>query len=307
MGSALMGNAAGSFREVYEPLLMRLLKSEIVETNERTGKQIRMLPHPVSFNLDLTDRRVPVCGVRKTWAGTAAAEVAWFLMGTQDASFITKHAPIWDKFVETWDHVIEVGFDGRDDVVKLTGVKAAYGYRWRNHFDRDQLTCAMNALAANPSDRRIWVQAWDPSEDGLGAEGQANVPCPIGFTLSIVDGRLNSALFIRSSDVFVGLPYDVMGHALLMDAILAHLRLLGSPVTRLGTMCVTLAHPHLYCVHEDMARESLGGQPSDDSAVMPGWCVGQIVSAPDDYVAAVKNVWRGVDQPSHSCKPEIVQ
>ena len=34
----------------------------------------------------------------------------------------------------------------------------------------------------------------------MGATGQKNVPCPVGFTLSLVDGTLNSAMLIRSSD-----------------------------------------------------------------------------------------------------------
>lgn len=302
------------FRHAYEPLLAALLSSRVEERNERTGKSIKMLRHPVSFTLDLRDRLLPHCGIRKMFPATAAAEVAWFIMATQDPTFIRSYAPIWDKFIETWQDVEEVDFATNRPILSepVTGIKAAYGYRWRKHFGRDQLLLAINALLENRSDRRIWVQAWDPAEDGLGAKGQMNVPCPVGFTFSVVDGQLNSSLFIRSSDVFVGLPYDVMGHALLMDAVVWTLNAQSvanggqRPIVDLGYMHVTLAHPHVYDVHYDMARQALEGKPVDDSFVMPPWTVWGIEEAPHAYVERIKALQRTMPQPAFSCRPEVV-
>lgn len=283
------------FRHTYETLLWHLHKHGHRELNERTGTHIRV-GQPFSFSLDLSDGRLPVCGIRKTYPKSAAAEVAWFLQGRQDVSFIRRYAPLWDKFVE-------------DDGQTVAG---AYGHRWRNHFGRDQLAEAILALAANPSDRRIFVSAWDPGQDGLGRPSK-NVPCPVGFTLSITDGRLNSTLMIRSSDVFVGLPYDVMGHALLMQAILGSLNnhRLGLdraqwPKLSLGTMHVTLAHPHLYEVHGDMVDSSLVALSSDDTILMPDWSVSRIVAAPDAYVAEVFKRYQATEKPEYSCRPEVV-
>jgi thymidylate synthase len=293
---ASMQQTSSRFRHAYEPLLMRLLSSRLVEVNERTGRMIKMLPGAVSFALDMSEGLLPVCGVRRMYPKTAAAEVAWFMQGVQDASFITQYAPIWDKFTEP-------GMQG------TRIVEAAYGYRWRRHFGRDQLACALMALLANRSDRRVWVQAWDPAEDGLGAPGQANVPCPIGFTLSIVNGRLNSSLFIRSSDVFVGLPYDVMGHALLMDGFVASLVCMGGVAMSqlaLGEMSVHLAHPHVYDVHIEMAQDALNSAPVDDTMPLPGWTLGQIEGSPHEYVASVAKSWQTVVQHPFTCRPEVV-
>lgn len=277
-------NPPRHFRPTYEALLMRCLNSESRELNARTGEGIRMLG-PVSFVLDLSRRKLPVCGIRKTFPRTAAAEVAWFMMGTQDVTWLKKYAPIWDKFVE-------------DDGVTI---EAAYGHRWRFAFDRDQLRLGIAALAKNPTDRRVYVANWDPRSDGLGAPGQRNVPCPLGFTLSIQDGRLNSTLTLRSSDVFVGLPYDVMGHALLMDAVAAELDI------ALGTMMVNLAHPHLYEVHTVEAWEALGGEPSDDTIIMPSWSVRMIEEMPEAYVSQVATLAKPVKQPEYHTRPEVVE
>jgi thymidylate synthase len=278
--------ASRSFGEVYRQLLWELLSpAALEEVNERTGARISVLPNPVHFNLDLRAGYLPLCGVRRTFPRTAAAEVAWFLLGSKDVSFIREYAPIWDKFVEE---------DG-------TTVAGAYGHRWREHFGRDQVSKAIEALRANPTDRRVVVMAWDPGHDGLG-EPSKNVPCPLGFTLSVVAGRLNSAIVLRSSDVFVGLPYDVMGHALLMQAIAASI----GGLKGLGTMSVTLAHPHLYGVHEGMAAEALRTKDPQDTRLLPPWSVEQIEDDPHGYVFNVKLLFSGVRQPDFHCRPEVV-
>lgn len=278
-------SAAHCFHDVYQHLLLSLLSPDAhVETNERTGERIAVSPVPVHFNLDLSDLKLPVCGVRKTFPKTAAAEVAWFLLGTRDASFIREYAPIWDKFLEDDGHTIA----------------GAYGHRWREAFGRDQVADAIKTLRRNKTDRRTVVMAWDPGSDGLGQPSK-NVPCPLGFTLSVVNGRLNSAIVLRSSDTFVGLPYDVMGHALLMNAFACSI---GGVLP--GVMSVTLAHPHLYLKHEQMAREALGGRGSLDTRVMPPWSVEQIEDDPHGYVENVRLTFAGITQPTYHCRPEVI-
>jgi thymidylate synthase len=275
--------SAARFFDHHGDLLGDLLRHGVVETNARTGTRVRVHRGGTAFALDLSDRTLPVCGTRKLFPGTAAAEVAWFLSGDRDVTWLRKYAPIWDKFVE-------------DDGVT---VAAAYGYRWRSHFGRDQVLDALQALNRDPSDRRVLVSAWDPGQDGLGRPSK-NVPCPTHFTLNVLAGELHSSLFIRSSDVFVGLPYDVMGHALLMDAMARELRL--SP----GVMHVTLAHPHLYESHWALAEECLDQEPVAEQPALPGWTVAAILGARDAYVARVKELARAVRWPDFSPRPEVV-
>lgn len=279
------------FPDVYADLLETLWTGDpehvVTEVNQRTGSQIRALKGATSFKLDLSNDRVPVPGYRKLHLKTAAAEVAWFFQGTKDVSWLRKYAPIWDKFVE-------------DDGVTID---AAYGYRWRHQFGRDQMKQALSALRVNPSDRRIYVSNWDPSYDGLGAFGQKNVPCPVGFTLSILNGALHSTLLIRSSDVFVGLPYDVAGHAILMDTVAASL----PDVARLGTMTVTLAHPHLYEAHYDMTKELLQQEPVYDAPHLQNCSIDELLEDPDAFVQAYGDAMIGLPTPDFNPRPEVIQ
>jgi thymidylate synthase len=296
------------FYSSYVDLLGFLVDSPYEETNERTGHKIRMLRGAFGFSVELGCNKLPVPGVRRVFPASAAAEVAWFLLGTPDPGFINRHAPLWKKFVEA---------DGT--------IPAAYGYRWRRHFGRDQLALAVDRLAANPSDRQLVVSAWDPGSDAMGTTSLKNVPCPVMFTLSStprVDftwGReVHATVLIRSSDCFVGLPYDVMGYCLLIKLIVSELRSREVAGTRgdcefvswrPGCVHFTLAHPHLYDSHFDMAREALASAHVVDEPELPPpeWTIGQVERRPNDYVSAVRALVLSSKQPEFNPQPEVIE
>lgn len=275
--------------KMYRELMESVIEAPI-EKNARTGENIKVIEYPVNLTLDLRNQTVPTIGLRKTFPKSAAAEIAWFLQGKQESSFIEKYAPFWDKFVE--DIETEAG--------TIKGVKAAYGYRWRNHFGRDQIADAIEALKEDPTNRRIYINAWDSKEDGLTAKNQSNVPCPVGFNLCIVNGRLNSTITLRSSDLFVGLPYDIMGHAYLMDAIAT------SVGVEVGFMGANLGHAHLYEAHWDHTLELLKQDIIVPEIKLPKKSVEEICSNPDTYVQDIiieskNHIW-----PSFNPKPHVV-
>lgn len=274
------------FAHVYSDILSWVLGSR-EDRNARTQTRIRVGRGGTSFSVDLSDDILPTIGCRKTFPRSAAAETAWFLLGQRSTNFIATYTPMWNKFVD------EIG-------PNEFGVTAAYGYRWRSHFGRDQLQLAIDTLRKDPSDRRCYVSAWDPSTDGLGAEGQKNVPCPVGFSLSIQSGELHSTLTLRSSDVFVGLPYDVMGHALLMAAVARELK------AKPGVMHVALAHIHLYEHHWEMAKEALSQVPVVPQLRLPGWPVSHIVATPDEYVSLYANAAQLHHWPQFNPRPHVV-
>ena len=293
------------FSKVYHDLVYRIMYDGVEEHNKRTGKIIRAYPTGgYSFTINLESQLLPVTDRRRLFPGTAAAETAWYIQATQDPEFMLKYARVtWEKFLEpAYPPPTEEGQGVGWSLTVPMIVKAAYGYRWRKHFGRDQLMLGIEALRANPSDRRVYISAWDPSLDGLGAKGQLNVPCPVGFTLSVLDGKLNSTYMLRSSDVFVGLPYDVMGHALLMDMVAASLGI------GLGHMTFTLAHPHIYDVHFDMVNHFLNQAADMDQLMkMPAWTVEKVELFSHEYVAFVKEKAAQLTWPLYCPRPEVVQ
>jgi len=293
-----------SMHEAYRGLLCDLMNRGVTETNARTKTDIKMLQGATSFKLDLTSGRLPVAGNRRYYPHVAAAEAAWQFMGTKDPAFILGKAPkLWSKFVE----------DGE--------LKTAYGYRWREHFGRDQLDLTIDELMSNPTNRQLFISAWDPANDGLGGPQPKNIPCPVGFTVSRFGDDLHMSVFVRSSDVFVGLPYDVMVYALTLDAIAATVG------CRPATLHFTLAHPHLYEPHwKAVAACTVDGSVTGRDEYhdprlkgastswcdhcepnLPGWSIDKIVTAPDDYVDTVKLLAKRVQNNSWDPMPEVIE
>lgn len=260
-----------NFATIYHEILSTVMAHGIVEMNKRTNTLIRMLPEGISFAINLNDNTVPTCGLRRTKPWVAAAEAAWCLLGHDHINWLKKYTSTWDQFAEA---------DGK--------LPQAYGARWLHAFSDllEEIPCnqieeAISRLEDDMSDRRIWITTYHPVED-LVKTGQKTVPCPVGFSLSVMDSQLCSSLMIRSSDLYFGLPYDVMRHAFIMS-IFANTLGIG-----VGYMRVTLAHPHIYKPQWDNVVQMLNSDPMTPRIVMPHAAINAVAKEPDWYVELVK-------------------
>ena len=298
------------FAEMYAGLIAMCLQDGVSEMNRRTGQMIMAMPGGASFQIDVSDGVLPTIGLRRTWPHVAAAEAAWCFRGHNHADWLRKWTKSWDQFCDPRD-CPECDGTGQDNSTQTPGcykcmgtgkifwLEQAYGWRWRGKFAIDQLTIGLERLRRDSSDRRVWISSWDPGEDILD-NGQKTVPCPVGFTLSILDGRLNSSLMIRSSDLAIGLPIDVMRHALVVAACAASLGV--SP----GILRFALAHPHIYEPHWAQCHDMINGPPVVvPSVMMPSTPVKRIVAEPDAYVAGFKSYCEGFQWPE-KMKMEVV-
>ena len=217
----------------YHALLQDILNAEEIE-NQRTGTKIKALPNRViGYSIGST---LPLINSRKMFPATAFAELCWTLSGVRNLDWLQQHTKMWDDFAN----------DNNE-------VEAAYGFRWRHMFGRDQLLTAIEALKKDPSDRQIFISAWDNGKDGLGNRWTSNVPCPTCFSMNIINNKLNLTLFLRSSDTIVGLPYDMLMYSLLAIVVTNELRL-KYPKLRPGSIAAILSHAHIYEAHYDIAQ-----------------------------------------------------
>lgn len=227
---------------IYERILDE--KYFIREGNARTRQIIRAFPDPVVLSLSMNEKNeIQLPTVRRVSLKTAAAEYAWFRSGSEfvkDLNNLGCH--IWDKFA----------VDGK--------VMSSYGYRWKKHFSRDQIDLAIEALIDDPSNRQIFISAWDPMLDGLDSTYQIpSVPCEVGFQLrgtkGLFENHLDCIVYLRSSDILVGLPFDVLCKAYLLRDIAQRAKMKPRKIT------FVLAHAHIYesqltYVEEGMKRIS---------------------------------------------------
>ncbi len=271
----------------YYDLVATIMRDGVHEQNARTKSGLRMLPQGHSFDIDLADNILPTCGMRRVRPVIAAAETAWCFMGATSVSWHNRYTKVWDAFA-----------DNNGDVME------AYGYRWKYAFKIDQIQAAIDRLRIDPTDRRVWISSYHPLD--LANMGQKTVPCPVGFTLSTHDNRLNSSIMIRSSDVFLGLPIDMMRHALVMRAIANSI----SCDMQLGHMRVTLAHPHIYERYWDITLEMLKQTVAIPNVEMPNtvWTVDHVAAHPDEYVGMILMECRVAEPwPDYDPRVEVVK
>ena len=265
--------------------------------NERTGEHTKtafntVLHYDANITNNLKNNFYTMPEGRTIRPYVAAAELAWSLLGVKDISFIEQYSKMWSKFTNNKNEV-----------------EAAYGYRWKRHFKRDQLFQAMDQLKKNKSSRQVVVMAWDPRTDGLLNEGKIkNVPCPMGFQLNVDQNNiLYLTVFMRSSDLVVGLPYDFMFYDQLAVAIANELELKKTEIT------IFSANSHIYRKHETIVLDQL--LHGEETVMLPKHyqselSISDIAQHPEDYVEWIRmDTFQDVEKRKaiYDPKPEVFE
>ena len=159
----------------------------------------------------------------------AAAEPAWILSGDNKLSTIAPFAKHFRQF--------------SDDGLFLSG---AYGVKIL-----EQLGYVARTLDQDPSSRQavlnIWRERPEPSVD---------VPCTLSLQWVIRDGKLHCLDSMRSSDLWLGLPYDWISMSCVSVGLLIILKnVYGRTDLKLGNLTVTAGSSHLYEHDWEKARE----------------------------------------------------
>lgn len=142
-----------------------------------------------------------------------------------------------------------------------------YGVQWRNWqsdggkwpggeekgpVSTDQLRNLVDGLAADPCGRRHIVTAWNPGE----LSQMCLPPCPILFQAYRVGSRLDLCVYQRSCDLFLGLPFDIAGYALLQRLIAKELGITT------GELTFFIGDAHIYMNHMNQVEEVLKRKPA---------------------------------------------
>lgn len=187
----------------------------------------------------------PLVTVKETNFDTIKKELAGFLKGAANTNDFYG-IKIWDKDVERWAkerNVKNVGHMGR-----------IYGVQWRNWDHKiDQLSNIIDQLAHNPYDRRMVVSAWNPSE----FDNMCLPPCHIFYQFSADDKYIDCMFYMRSVDLFLGLPFDIASYALLTHIV-------GNEVNkRPRKLVVFMGDTHIYQEHFTAVSQVLGRVPKE--------------------------------------------
>lgn len=98
----------------------------------------------------------------------------------------------------------------------------AYGFRLRHEFGLDQIERVYHALSSAPETRQAILQIWKPAIDLPGIDGQPaskDIPCNVLSLLKLRDGRLHWTQIMRSNDMMLGFPHDIVHFTMLQEVM----------------------------------------------------------------------------------------
>lgn len=194
----------------------------VPERPTRNGPVIT-LEEPVMVVVEKPLQRVLFSSVRNANPFFHFMEALWMLVGRRDIGWVTK----FNK------RMIEFSDDG-------TTQHAAYGHRWRMHFEVDQLAGIINQLRKNKGDRRAVLAMWDPRVD-CNRDGK-DFPCNTHIYFRVTeDYALNMTICNRSNDLIWGLFGSNFVHFSMLQEFVASA--LGMRVGKMFTMTNNL---HVY-------------------------------------------------------------
>lgn len=165
-----------------------------------------------------------------------AAEAFWILSGDDRVETI---APYNSRIV-----------DFSDDGERFFG---AYGPKIQA-----QLPYIIEKLNADEDSRQAGLTIWRECPPQT-----KDVPCTVAIFFAIRGGKVNAHVFMRSSDVWLGVPYDVFNFSMLSHLVCGLLNEYRAPryYVSPGTLFLTAASSHLYEVNWDDAKLCLVAEP----------------------------------------------
>ncbi|QFY42120.1 thymidylate synthase [Candidatus Methylospira mobilis] len=209
-----------------------------VQKRDRTGVgTLGVFGRQMRFDLNAG---FPLLTTKKLHIPSIFHELLWFISGDTNIRYLReRNVSIWDEWA---DENGELG-----DV---------YGKQWRAWQSADggtvdQLAQLLTQIRETPYSRRLLISAWNPAE----LQRMALPPCHYAFQFMVEDGRLSCLFNMRSTDVFLGLPFNIASYALLTHMVAQQCDL--AP----GELIWSGADVHLYLNHLEQAREQLTRSP----------------------------------------------
>jgi thymidylate synthase len=221
----------------YLDLLQHVLDNGAPK-GDRTGTGTRsVFGYQTRFNLA---EGFPLVTTKQLHVPSIVHELLWFLSGDTNVRYLKQNGvSIWSKWADAQGELGPI-----------------YGHQWRSWRAADgrtidQIAQVVQQIRENPNSRRLVVSAWNVGE----LDRMALPPCHSFFQFYVHGGRLSCQLYMRSADIFIGLPFNIASYALLL-AMMAQVTDL-----RPWELVVTLGDAHLYLNHIDQAREQLSREP----------------------------------------------
>jgi len=213
--------------EQYLHLIRDILSEGVMETG-RNGNALTVFGAAMRFSLE--NNSIPILTTKQVAWKTCLKELLWFIRGD------TSNKRLQEQNVKIWNG------NGSRDFLDSRGLQhleegdlgAVYGHQWR-FFNASYETCDTDYTGKgvdqlqyiidnlkNPetrNSRRLLMSAWNPCQ----LDEMALPPCHVLIQFNVVDGdKLSCALYQRSGDVGLGVPFNIASYSFLTHIIANH-------------------------------------------------------------------------------------
>ena len=260
----------------YLNLIRRVLENGSFETG-RNGTTVGVFGASMRFSLE--NGAIPILTTKRTAWKTCLKELLWFVRGETDNTILN------DQGVHIWDGNASADFMASRGLANYPPgiIGPIYGYQWRNFnaaYDPatgkplkplatdkplkplkpattdgvDQLQQIIDELKdpLRRNSRRLIMTAWNPSQ----LDQMALPPCHILCQFNVHGtNKLSCALYQRSGDIGLGVPFNIASYSFLTHLIAKHCGL--EPFE----FVYFLGNAHIYDDHIDSLKEQIERNP----------------------------------------------
>ena len=297
--------------EGYINLLKDTLDGEF--KNTRNGKVFSRFGCMIKF--DNISTSFPLITSKKVFFRGIVEELLWFLKGSTNANELkAKNVNIWNGN-STREYLDSVGLQDYEE----GELGPVYGWQWRmfgKKYTPDKLKASSEASSEfggadqvkyvitellMENSRRAVLSAWNPVDLNI----MALPPCHILYIFNKTKDGLCCHLTMRSSDLFLGLPFNIASCALLTQ-IIAHLLHMKS-----SEICLSLCDAHIYEEHIEQVKKQIDLEIYESPRVIIEKAAPDIESSIDDKIKWIESLTYSdftlIDYKSHDKLPAIMK
>ena len=259
----------GSEEQLYLDCMRRILE-EGEYIKDRTGVgTISLFDENFKFSIntinpDEIDQtklkyRVPILTTKNLYLKGVLWELIWFLNGNTDSKWLSERdVHIWDGHTSA-EYLKTRGLDYEEGELG-----PGYGHQWVNWGGDwnnktggiNQIQNIIQILKNNPESRRAILSAWNVGD----LEKMALPPCHVMYIFKVSDHdkekkTLNCKVILRSNDMFLGNPFNIMSTVTLTILLSRVLNMLP------GKIAISIGDAHIYENHTEQVKKQLERVP----------------------------------------------
>jgi thymidylate synthase len=247
---------------------LRLIKDIIIngiKEEGRNGNTLSILGANMRFSLK--DNKIPFTTTKKLAWKSCLKELLWFINGdTNNETLQKQNVKIWN------DNASREFLDSRGlHYLAENDLGPVYGHQWRfynakyfNHNTNysgkgvDQLQNVIDGIIESKntgiSSRRLILNAWNPEQ----LDEMALPPCHVMSQYFVQDNKLSCALYQRSGDVGLGIPFNIASYSFLTHLLAKHCDLEAHEFIHF------IGNAHIYEDHVDALLKQVKNKPYNE-------------------------------------------